>query len=477
MTHAKALPQGLTRRELLCRSGAGFGGLALVHLLASEGLLASGQERALHPLAEQPPHFEPKAKAVILLFMDGGPSQVDTFDPKPRLTKEHGQPIKMTVPATLFNDNGNVMGSPWEFRKYGKSGTEVSALFPHVATCVDDIAVIRSMRTDNSEHTAANYMLHTGSALLGRPSMGGWITYGLGSPSEDLPGFVVLDGGQIPPGGRECFGGGFLPAAYQGTLFRPGLKPITNIERQELWGEIQNQKLDALRKLNHGVMGRLGSVTEIDAAVTNYSLAFKMQSAVPALLDIKGESKATLELYGVNEGETDGFGRQCLLARRMVERGVRFVQLLTPSAPGGPGRWDHHANLQEGHKVNARATDKPIAGLLKDLKARGMLSQTLVVWGGEFGRTPMAQGNDGRDHNPYGFSMWLAGGGVKSGIVYGATDEYGYFAIENKVHTHDLHATMLHLLGLDHKKLTFRFGGRDMRLTDVHGEVVHGILA
>ena len=477
MSHRMSLHPGITRRELLCRCANGFGGLALAYLVSSEWARASvNGERSINPLAVQLPHFKPKARSVIFLYMDGGPSQIDTFDPKPRLKQEHGQPIKMKTPPTQFNNNGNVMQSPWEFHKHGQCGADVSDLLPNIATCVDDLAVIRSMVADNSEHTAANYMLHTGFSMQGRPSMGSWITYGIGSESGNLPGFVVLDSGLIPAGGMDNFGSGFLPAAYQGTLFRRGSRPIANVEPRELEPEIQKEKLSLLKKMNHGVLDRLGSVTELDAAIANYELAFRMQSAVPELIDLSGESKATLDLYGINEKETEAYGRQCLLARRLVERGVRFVECLTPKLDG-IDRWDQHGKLADGHAKNARATDKPVAGLLKDLKSRGLLNETLVVWGGEFGRTPMSQGSDGRDHNPFGFTLWLAGGGVKGGTIYGATDEYGYFAVENKVHIHDLHATILHLLGLDHKRLTFHFSGRDMRLTDVYGEVVQAILA
>ncbi|MBI1789428.1 MAG: DUF1501 domain-containing protein [Acidobacteria bacterium] len=456
---------------MLCRAANGFGGLAVAFLAHGQ----AATRRALNPMAPQPGHFQPKAKSVIFLYMDGGPSQVDTFDPKPRLAREHGQPIRMETPPTQFNDNGNVMRSPWEFRKRGQSGLEVSDLLPHIATCADDLAVIRSMVADNSEHTAANYQLHTGFSMQGRPAMGAWITYGLGSESENLPGFVVLDSGLIPAGGMDNFGSGFLPAAYQGTLFRRGSKPVANVEPREASPEIQLEKLGLLKKLNRGVLDRLGSVTELEAAVANYELAYRMQSAVPELIDLRGESKATLDLYGIQDKDTEDFGRQCLLARRLVERGVRFVECLTPKRQG-VDRWDQHGKLFEGHTINARATDQPVAALLKDLKSRGLLDQTLVVWGAEFGRTPMSQGTNGRDHNPFGFTMWLAGGGVRGGTVYGATDDYGYFAVENKVHIHDLHATILHLLGLDHKQLTYRFSGRDMRLTDVAGEVIRGIL-
>ncbi len=454
-----------TRREWLFRAANGFGGLALAHL-------ASG--------AVLKPHFPPKAKAVIFLFMDGGPSQMDTFDPKPRLTKENGQTLPFKPPTTVFNISDKVFGSPYTFKKYGQSGAPVSELFPHVAECVDDLCIIRSMVADHSEHTAANYFIHSGSGFQGRPSMGAWINYGLGSDSENLPGFVVLESGLIPPGGMDCFGSGFLPASYQGTLFRKGAHPIADLE--PLDASRQVEKLGLLAKLNRGVVERYGQVHEIEATIKNYELAFRMQSEVPGLLDFGNESEATKKLYGLDEELTEEFGRECLLARRMVEKGVRFVELLTP-ARKGLDRWDQHSGLENGHRINAKSTDKPIAGLLIDLKARGLLDQTLVVWGGEFGRTPCAQMPDGgyvtrigRDHNPYGFTMWMAGGGVKGGLVHGATDEYGYFAVENKVHMHDLHATMLHLLGLDHKRLTYRYSGRDMRLTDVHGNLVKEIL-
>ena len=432
-------------------------------------------------MAPREPHYRARAKSVIFLFMDGGPSQLDTFDPKPRLAKENGQPIPLETPTTVFNISDKIFASPFAFEQHGESGIWVSELFPHVASCVDDMAIIRSMVADHSEHTAANYFMHTGSGFQGRPSMGAWITYGLGSHCQNLPGFIVLDSGLIPPGGLDVFGNGFLPAAYQGTLFRRGEHPIADLEPREASPGIQREKLALLRTLNQGVLGRFGAVSELEASISNYELAFRMQAEVPDLLDLRGETPATKTLYGLDEDDTAEYGRQCLLARRMIERGVRFIELLTPYRKG-QDRWDQHARLEQGHRINARATDKPIAALLKDLKSRGMLGETLVVWGGEFGRTPTAQfQNDpsatGRDHNPFGFTMWMAGGGIQPGMVHGATDEYGYFVVENKVHVHDLHATILHLLGLGHKNLTFRFGGRDMRLTDVHGEVVSELLA
>lgn len=466
-----AAPQ--SRREMLTRCANGFGAVALTSLLSEAAFGAPATSRR-DPLAPRPTHFPAKAKSVIFLFMDGGPSQVDTFDPKPLLEKEHGQPIKLKVPPTQFDSVGAVLKSPWKFKNYGQSGIPVSDLFPHVAQCVDDLAVVRSMTSEFSEHTNGNYFMHSGSGVQGRPSVGAWMTYGLGSECEDLPGFIVLNSGMIPPGGLDCFASGFLPASYQGSLFTAGESPVADIRRTEADDRLQRNKLELLQKLDKGLLSRAGKVDALESAIGNYELAFRMQTAVPDLVDLSHESKSTQEAYGLNDKTTEVFGRECLIARRMVERGVRFVELLCQNV--GHDRWDQHSNLQAGHEANARAVDRPIAALLKDLKARGLLDSTLVVWGGEFGRTPMAQGN-GRDHNPFGFTMWLAGGGIKGGTVYGATDEYGYFAVQNKLQVHDLHATMLHLLGVDHTKLTHRFGGRDMRLTDVYGEVIRDILA
>ncbi len=437
--------------------------------------LTPALDRRTNPLAPQAAHFPAKAKNVIFLFMDGGPSQVDTFDPKPRLDRENGQPIQAKVQPTQFDNVGQVLASPWKFRQYGQSGIPVSDLFPHVATCVDDLAIIRSMVANFSEHTNANYFMHTGNGQQGRPSMGAWLTYGLGSESQNLPGFVVLNSGMIPPGGWDCFGSGFLPATYQGSSFQNGEQPVADLARREKTAQLQRRKLDLMRALDRSGLARSGPDDKLESAIANYELAYRMQTAVPELMDLADESEATKKLYGLDDPVTEAYGRQCLVARRLVERGVRFVELLCQDLRHD--RWDQHSNLKEGHEDNARATDKPIAGLLKDLKSRGLLDETLVVWGGEFGRTPMAQGTNGRDHNPFGFTMWLAGGGIRGGTIYGATDDYGYYAVENKVEVHDLHATMLHLLGMDHKRLTFRFGGRDMRLTDVHGNLVTGILA
>ena len=454
----------MSRRDWLVRSSNGFGAMAFASLF---GDTAHG--------AVKTPHFAAKADRVIFLYMDGGPSQVDTFDPKPRLTKENGLPFKMKKEPTQFNNNGNTLGSPWKFAQHGKSGLWVSDLFPHVATCADDLAVVRSMVSNFSEHTNANYFFHTGNGQQGRPSMGSWVNYGLGSESNELPGFVVLGSGMIPPGGLDCFGNGFLPATYQGSMFQNGARPVADLTPPDGAAKSQKAKLALIRKLDAATRERTGPNDAIDAAIANYELAARMQMAVPDVYDLSKETAALKASYGIGDAKTDIYGKQCLIARRLVERGVRFVELLCQNL--GHDRWDQHANLKKGHDDNALAVDKPIAGLLKDLKARGMLDRTLVIWGGEFGRTPFAQGSNGRDHNPFGFSLWMAGGGTKGGSVYGATDEFGYHAIENKVTMHDWHATILHLLGMEHTKLTVRFGGRDMRLTDVHGEVVKGVLA
>jgi hypothetical protein len=479
---------GQTRREMLMRCGSGFGALAAAALLRDQAFggaigdagtnerPASGSATR-NPLKARAPQFAAKARSVIFLFMDGGPSQVDTFDPKPRLDREHGQPIKVKTHPTQFNNVGNVLKCPWAFRNRGKSGIPVSDLFPHVGECVDRMAIIRSMVSEFSEHTTANYFLHTGSGLQGRPSHGAWVSYGLGSECENLPAFVVLNGGLIPPGGVDCFNSGFLPASFQGSVFKPTTAPVANITPAEPTAEHQRRKLELLRTLDGSVLGRMGHHDNLEAAIANYELAFRMQAAVPELMSLEGESAAIRRLYGMDHEypATQIFARECLIARRLVERGVRFIELLCPAVRGD--RWDQHDDLKSGHENNARAVDQPIAALLLDLESRGLLDSTLVVWAGEFGRTPMAQGTNGRDHNPYGFSIWLAGGGIKGGTIYGATDDFGYHAVENKVEIYDLHATILHLLGIDHKRLTYRFGGRDMRLTDVHGEVLHGIIA
>jgi hypothetical protein len=461
-----------TRREVLQRAANGFGAVALAALLAEDG---QGSDAPAKPVR----HHPAKAKSVIFLYMDGGPSQVDTFDYKPLLAKYDGKDPHSVfkVEPTQFNAVGKVMASPWKFKRYGECGQWVSELFPHVAKCVDDLALVRSLTSKFPEHTSANYFLHTGSGVQGRPSMGAWVGYGLGSESKELPGFIVLNGGLIPPGGLDNFNSGFLPAAFQGSVFRAGDPPVANVVPLEPASAIQRGKLDLLKKLDAESRERFHGADEIDSAIKNYETAFRMQAAVPELMDLRGESEAVKNLYGLGAAyaQTRTFGRQCLIARRLVERGVRFIELTCPATGGD--RWDQHSDLKTGHENNARAVDQPIAGLLTDLKQRGLLKDTLVVWAGEFGRTPFAQGSTGRDHNQFGFTVWLAGGGARGGTVYGETDEWGYKAVQGKAEMHDLHATILHLLGVDHKKLTFRFGGRDMRLTDVHGELIEPILA
>ncbi|OWK44958.1 hypothetical protein FRUB_01289 [Fimbriiglobus ruber] len=457
---------------MLARTANGFGAVALAALLAEDGRADPVREPVLHHPA--------KAKAVIFLYMDGGPSQVDTFDYKPLLEKHHGKdPHKVMekVEPTQFANVGRVMQSHWKFKQRGQSGMWVSDLFPHVAAVADDLAVVRSVVSKFPEHTSANYFLHTGAGVQGRPSWGAWAGYGLGTGNKDLPTFIVLNGGLIPPGGLDNFNSGFLPAAYQGSVFRAGNPPVANIARLEKTSADQMVKRDLMRKLDALGQKTLGPADEVESAIANYETAYRMQTAVPELMDTSKETTATKRLYGLDStyAPTVSFGTQCLVARRLVERGAKFIELTCPSV--GSDRWDQHSDMKNGHEKNARATDQPVAALLTDLKARGLLKDTLVVWGGEFGRTPFAQGGDGRDHNQYGFTMWLAGGGTKAGTVYGETDEWGYKVVRDRVEMHDLHATMLHLLGIDHKKLTFRFGGRDMRLTDVHGELVTGILA
>lgn len=478
-THCQRFrPLPHSRRELLQTAACGFGSVAMAHLLGgSLSAAEGGSSQRNHELGTKPTHFPPKAMSVIFLYMDGGVSQVDSFDPKPLLTEQHGKPFPTKIEPTQFNNIGNTLASPWKFQQYGESGIPVSDLFPETAKHVDDMAVIRSMTSGFPEHTNANYFLHTGSGLQGRPSMGAWFGYGLGNECEDLPHFVVLNGGLIPPGGLDNFGSGFLPASYQGSVFGLGDSPVADIRPRESSLELQRRKLDLIRRLDLTTAERYGHDDQVESAIVNYELAAKMQLAVPELMDLSGETRETQEMYGMFDElpNTQTFGRECLLARRLVERGVRFIELTCPSGNGD--RWDQHSNLVDGHTKNAKSVDKPIAGLLADLKQRGLLQRTLVVWSGEFGRTPFAQGSDGRDHNQYGFSMWMAGGGIKAGTIYGATDEFGYKAVENKAEIHDLHATMLHLMGMDHERVTYRFGGRDMRLTDVHGLVLKDVLA
>jgi hypothetical protein len=429
---------------------------------------------------QRAPHFAAPARNVIFLYMDGGPSQVDTFDYKPLLEKFDGRDPSEVIgklAPTQFDNVGKVLKSQWPFQQHGDCGHWISSLFPHLAEVADDLAMVKSMTSQFSEHTSANYFLHTGSGLQGRPSMGAWFGYGLGSENEDLPGFVVLNGGLIPPGGLDCFGSGFLPSAYQGSVFLPQEQPLANIRPSEADSRLQTNKLQLIREFDRELNESLGGDAEIEAAIENYETAFRMQTSVPELMDLRDETAETKRMYGFDAGfqNTQTFAMQCLLARRLVERGVRFVEL---TCPGGNGdRWDQHSGLVEGHNKNCLTVDQPIAALIKDLKRTGLFDSTLVVWAGEFGRTPFAQGTDGRDHNPFAFTIWMAGGGTKGGSSVGVTDEWGYKAVENRLEIHDLHATMLHLLGIDHTRSTFRFSGRDMRLTDVHGTVIDEILA
>jgi hypothetical protein len=470
-------PRPLSRRDLLRQVSCGFGGVAAAALLHQEAARAASG-RVLPAL-----HHSPKATSVIFLYMDGGVSQVDSFDPKPRLEQDAGKDPStlFKVDATQFNNVGTVLPSPWKFQRYGQSGIPVSDLFPHIGSVVDELAIIRSMTSEFPEHTNANYFLHTGSGLQGRPSMGAWTTYGLGSDNDDLPGYIVINGGLIPPGGLDNFTNGFLPATYQGSIVKPNAVGLANVRPQEKSAAHQLAKLDLARRLDRGFAERLAKAgvapDALESAIANQELAYRMQTEVPNLLEIADETAETKRAYGLESDyqPTQIFGTECLLARRMVERGVRFVELTCPKVGGD--RWDQHGNLKAGHENNARAVDQPIAALIRDLRARGLLDSTLVVWSGEFGRTPFAQGKDGRDHNPQGFSLWMAGGGVKGGTIVGATDDYGYRVVEKKFMIHDLHATMLHLLGIDHERLTYRFSGRDMRLTDVHGHVITDVLA
>jgi hypothetical protein len=469
----------LSRREMLTRCGSGFGAVALAGLAQDEsfgGGAASADELGK---AGHGAHHRATAKNVIFLYMDGGPSQIDTFDPKPMLDRFDGKDPGglFDVEPTQFNNNGMVLASPWKFKQHGESGIPVSSLFPNVATCVDELTVIRSMVSEFPEHTFANYFLHTGSGLQGRPSMGAWVNYGLGSECQNLPGFVVINGGLIPPGGLDCFGSGFLPASYQGSVFKPSGSGVANIERTEPTAKLQRDKLDLIRQLDGFAEKQFGRHDSLESAIENYELAYAMQMAVPEVMSVTDEPDHVRKMYGMESRfePTRIYGTQCLIARRMVEQGVRFIELTCPKVGGD--RWDQHSNLKQGHENNARAVDQPIAALLKDLRQRGLLDETLVVWAGEFGRTPFAQGKNGRDHNPFGFTVWMAGGGVKPGTVYGATDEFGYKAIENRTEVHDLHATMLHLMGVDHTRSTFRFGGRDMRLTDVKGHLIKDVIA
>ena len=467
----------VSRREMLRRSSLGFGSLALAGLMGEQARTAGSTAQPSRP------HFAPRAKHVIFAYMSGGVSHVDSFDPKPELRKRHGQPMPVPVRPTMFNQNGNIMASPWEARPRGQSGIEMTDLFPQLAALADDLAVIRSMTSKVSEHAQGNYFFHTGLPFMGHPSAGAWVSYGLGTENRDLPGFVVLQsGGAVAPhGGVGLFSSGFLPAQHQASVIRVDKQPaLPNVKPREADAR-QRQRLHFIRDLDEKFSQTTGDAA-VEAAIRNYETAYRMQVAVPELCDIRGESEATKKIYGLDSAHKQcaSYGMQCLVARRLIERGVRFVELscLNESIGAGnaPNPWDQHGKLREGHGAMAHQVDTGLAGLIRDLKARGLFDETLIIFSGEFGRTPFSQGSDGRDHNPYGFSLWLAGGGVNGGTTHGATDELGYYAIEDKCEIYDLYATVLHLLGMDHERLTFRFGGRDFRLTDVHGHVLRKIL-
>jgi hypothetical protein len=462
--------QVTSRRAFFTRAGSGLAGIALASLLRDNALLAAGA--APDALAPKKPHHPPKAKSIIWLFMEGGPSHVDLFDPKPKLLDLAGQPMPASFgrPITAMGTSNNtLMPSKRAFKQYGQSGIWVSDWYPNIAEHVDDMSVIRSVWADGLNHVGSVCQMNTGSILAGRPAMGAWTTYGLGSANRNLPSFVVLLDNKEPVGGPKNWSAGFLPATYQGTQFRQGDTPILHLKSPAgvTPGE-QRGKLDFLKQLNERFSQQNPGDTEMEARIGAYELAYQMQSTAPEAVDLSEESEATKKMYGLDEPETSAFGTNCLLARRLVERGVRFVELYAGSGSG----WDAHTELEKNHSKHCRATDKPIAGLLADLKSRGLLSQTLVVWGGEFGRTPFNEKGDGRDHNPWGFTMWMAGGGVKGGEYVGATDEIGLRAAERPVHVHDIHASILWLMGMDHVALTYMHNGRAERPTEVYGSVI-----
>lgn len=464
-----------SRRKFLFESCGGLSGLGLACLLDQDGLLKA-EGPATNPNAAKQPQFPARAKSVISLFMSGGVSHIDTFDPKPALTKYAGQPLTGKGEVIVRQGNpGPLMPSPFKFSKHGQSGIDVSEIFPQVAKHVDELAVIRSMVSMSNDHVQGHYALSTGMIRMGFPSVGSWVTYGLGSENQDLPGFVVLyDAHGGPFGGPANWSSGFMPASHQGTVFRPSGTPVVDLTPPaEIAPERQRAQLDLLLKLNEIDAAKYPGNTDLAARIESYELAYRMQRAAPEAVDVESEPEATRKLYGLDDPITRPFARQCMMARRLVERGVRFVQLYH----GGLGiqnldTWDAHENVQDNHSRHAAETDKPIAALLTDLRATGLLDSTLVLWQGEFGRMPISQRGMGRDHNPGAMSIWMAGAKIRGGQVIGSTDEFGYKAEEQPVSVHDLHASILHLLGLDHKRLTYRFNGRDVRLTDVYGELI-----
>jgi len=460
-----------SRREMLLRCGTGIPFLGLASLCMEREAAAS------NPLTVRPAHFPARTKRVIFLFMSGGPSHVDLFDHKPALEKHNGQPLPFEKPTLERTKTGNLLASPWKFSRYGEGGVEISELLPHLSRQADDLCVIRSMVADNINHNGACLQMNTGEQAFSRPSLGSWLQYGLGSENQNLPGFVVISPAQ-PAQGAPLWSSSFLPAAYQGTLVQDLKRPISNLGNDRFSLVEQRAELDLLKSVNQLHALHRPTDTRLESRIESFELAFRMQTEAPEAFGLEQESAATQSLYGLDNPVTETFGRQCLMARRLVERGVRMVQVYhtATSKRTSCQLWDQHGSLREELPNNCLATDQPVAALLMDLKQRGLLDETLVIWGGEFGRTPTAEGTNGREHHPFGFSMWLAGGGVKGGHTHGQTDEFGWHAREKIVHVHDLHATILHLMGLDHKRLTYRYAGRDYRLTDVHGNVVQEIL-
>lgn len=443
--------------------------------MAGDAVRGAAPQRLLGPLAPKPAHFFPRAKRVIFLFMWGGPSHVDLFDPKPRLNQESGKPLLGKWVGSEQEKYANVLGSPFKFQQHGQSGVWISELFPHLARHADRLCVVRSMHTEGSAHGEALLRLHTGQANLVRPSVGAWVSYGLGCESDNLPAFITIS----PPrghGGVQNYGSAFLPAIHQGTAIGSAETPIaeavvSNLGNQRWSAKQQRRQLDLIQSINAQHLQKKHVDSRIEGLIDSYELAFRMQTEMPVIMDLHGESQETLDLYGIGQDPTDNFGRQCLLARKFAEQGSRYIQVSTNYT------WDHHQKVESGHVSESAKVDKPIAGLLDDLARRGMLDDTLIVWGAEFGRTPMVENGDGRGHHPQAFTMWLAGGGVRGGLTHGSTDDFGFHPVEKPVHMHDLHATLLHLMGLDHEKLTYRHAGRDFRLTDVYGQVVHDIIA
>ena len=468
-----------SRRQLLKTTAVGFGHLALSALLDQNASASEATARERHdPLDAKVAHIPARASRIVFLFMKGGPSHVDTFDPKPMLDRDHGKKLPFALPKITFAEAGNLLKSPWKFRNYGQSGLPVSDLFPNVARHIDDLCILRSVHGTNPAHGGALLKLHTGSDQFVRPSLGSWVTYGLGTENQNLPAFVTICP-TLAHGGVNNWGSAFLPAYCQGTPIGNAAvsavqATVKHIRNSRIDLEAQRRQLDLIASMNRDHLATTGRDQALEGRLNSFELAYRMQATMPEVQNLSSESLSTRTLYGIDDPLTENFGRQCLMARRFLERGVRFVQVTHSDSEV---QWDQHGNLYQGHTKNAAEVDKPIAGFLQDLKSRGLLDDTLVLWGGEFGRTPTAQGNDGRDHNPHGFTMWMAGGGVKGGYAYGATDDYGYYAVENKLHVHDLHATILHLMGINHERLTFRYAGRDFRLTDVAGHVATDILA